>query len=413
MKKESGNSINRELIILIAPNVSEQMGGEAMKALQIFQEYRKQRTEVIQITHARNRTEIVDRLKLENVIFVNDNLLSLTIWRSYILRWLVDVWFSWAAVKAAETYVQQSKTQWDQVVIHQSEPNSPVVPRALSSKYKNVFGPINGNIYYPKLFRSKETLSAKIRRLLHMPLQYVNKILPYGIKRAELILVAGGTRSRDSLIAAGCKENSLFETVDCGIKDEILNRPRITHENANYKFVHFGRLVLHKGTFLAIRAVQKTKTNVTLDIIGTGPALEHCKQLSANLGLSDRVKFLDWYPSHRDLLDVLHQYRGFVLPSFEDANGIVVQEAMAVGLPPICLDWGGPQLLIRHSETGFLVVPGDEEQITGDIAKYMDSLASDPGLAEHFSKTGRAIAEEWRWSNTARHWIAESLKDGN
>jgi hypothetical protein len=54
------------------------------------------------------------------------------------------------------------------------------------------------------------------------------------------------------------------------------------------------------------------------------------------------VGFLNWLPNHADLLDRPQHYRGTVLPSIADANGIVVQKAMAIGTPSICLDWGGP-----------------------------------------------------------------------
>jgi hypothetical protein len=45
------------LVVLIAPNVSEQMGGEAMKALQILRELRRMLPDALQITHDRNAAE--------------------------------------------------------------------------------------------------------------------------------------------------------------------------------------------------------------------------------------------------------------------------------------------------------------------------------------------------------------------
>jgi glycosyltransferase involved in cell wall biosynthesis len=325
-----------DLVILIAPNVSEQMGGEGIKALQIFQQIRKIKTNTVQITHARNRKELTQKLNCSEVLYVEDTWLSILLWKSVVLRWFIDVWFSYKAVALAEKYVTDTK-EARSVVLHQTEPNSPVVPRAISQKHINIFGPINGNIYYPVIFRKNEKTSTKIRRLTHFPLQFINSVLPSGIKRADLILTAGGGRTINSLLAAGCTSKIICETIDCGINDEILTRPRITHYGANLKFVHYGRLVFHKGTALIIQALVKTKFDITLDIIGSGPELNHCRQLTEELGLSHRVTFLDWFPSHADLLDSLTDYRGLVLPSIEDANGIVVQEAMALGLPCIVL----------------------------------------------------------------------------
>jgi glycosyltransferase involved in cell wall biosynthesis len=186
----------------------------------------------------------------------------------------------------------------------------------------------------------------------------------------------------------------------------VVDRPRIEQSGENLRFVHYGRLVFHKGTALAIGAIAKTQRAVYLDIIGRGPELENCKQLTATLGLEMRVRFLDWFPSHDDLLNSLSQYRGVILPSIEDANGIVVQEAMALGLPAICLNWGGPQLLIKNKVSGFLIDPISKDYIVSSIARCLDDLASNSELAEGISISARAQAEYWRWSKIAQSWLS-------
>lgn len=395
-----------KLIILIAPNVSEQMGGEAIKALQIFQQYKKLCANTIQITHERNRVELEGRLNLKDVFFVNDNFLSIFLWKSVILRLFLDVWFSKKSVELAEKIALERGFNRHSTIIHQTEPNSPVVPRTISKKHINVFGPINGNIYYPKIFQHKEKVLAKFRRLLHFPLQKINVLFFRDLSRSDLIFAAGGDRTLKSLEAGGCAKKILIETLDCGINDSILDRPRVEHKGTNYKYIHFGRLVFHKCTFLIISSLVKTQHPVSLDIVGSGPELEACKQLVKDLGLGDRVRFLGWYTSHSDLFDSFSEYRGVVLPSIEDANGIVIQEAMAVGLPPICLDWGGPQLLIDHGVNGYLIEPKSIDYITTKMANYLDTLGSDSTLAETFSIAGRRKAEDWRWSTVAKKWIS-------
>lgn len=166
------------LVILIAPNVSEQMGGEAIKALQTFQQASALGLQVVQITHGRNRSELTDRLRLPNVLFVDDGRLSVFLWKSYVFRGLLDSWFSYKAVRLAERFASGQAGNPGPVIIHQTEPNSPVVPRFLSSTYINVFGPINGNINYPETFFRYERWSARLRRWLHFPLQAVNRWLP-------------------------------------------------------------------------------------------------------------------------------------------------------------------------------------------------------------------------------------------
>lgn len=392
-------------IFLVAPNVSEQLGGEAMKALQIFQELKKIHPNTLQITHERNEEEIVHRLQLPDVFFIRDDKTALFLWHSKMFQWFVNIWFCKAAIRFIEDYVAKHQLDPNKVIVHQTEPNSPVMPRVISKRYYNVFGPINGNIYYPKLFRHREVFSAKLRRILHIPFQHLNRFLFRGATKADLLFIAGGDRTRDSMLVGGAKPQQMVDCVDCGVKDEILNHDRVQHQGNNFKFVHFGRLVFHKGTALIIESLAKTKQPIVLDIVGKGPELAYCQQLAEELGVADRVNFLGWYESHRDLLNSFSQYRGFILPSIEDANGIVVQEGMALGLPAICLDWGGPQLLVDHGVTGYLIQPTSKALITDKIAEYVDTLAVDGELAERMSIAAREQAERWRWSSVMQEWI--------
>jgi glycosyltransferase involved in cell wall biosynthesis len=394
------------LVIFIAPNVSEQMGGEAIKALQIFREVKKLHPNTVQVTHERCRPEIVDRLGLGDVHFVEDTWVSIAFWRSKIFRPLLDIWFARKAIRLAEQIAEKRRLTGNQVIVHQTEPNSPVVPRFVSARHSNVFGPINGNIYYPEIFRDDESFWTSIRRVFHMPAQLVNRYLFHGKTWADAVLCAGGARTRRSLEMAGYPTHMIFDSIDCGIKDDILDRGRIEQCGENLRFVHFGRLVFHKGTAIAIASLAKTQLPVCLDVIGQGPELENCKELVERLGLRERVRFINWFPDHKDLLDTLRQYRGVILPSIEDANGIVVQEAMALGLPTICLDWGGPQLLIKNNVSGFLIAPISKAYIQSSIAKCFDDLASNPDLAESFSIAARTQAEDWRWSKVARSWLS-------
>lgn len=394
-----------KLIILVAPNVSEQMGGEGIKALQIFRELQKLGVRVVQITHARCREEIRGTLKLADVEFVEDTLLMRFFWWSKVLRIFVNPLFSRQAVRLAETLARKAGAPAGEVIIHQTEPNSPVTWRTTSRRHRNVFGPINGNIYYPEAFRDHESVPARLRRVLHFPAQRLNRLfVPGGMKRADLILCAGGDRTLDSLLALGCRTEQILHTLDCGVPESLLQRQRIRHQGENKAFVHFGRLVFHKGTALIIEALARSRTGARLDVIGRGPELGRCKQLAAELKVEDQVTFRDWFPTHAGLIDSLGQYRGLVIPSMEDANGIVVQEAMALGLPVIALDWGGPKLLVDHDRTGFLVPAGSKDSIVDGLAARMDQLAVDGELAERFSLAGRQRAEQWSWPKVAREW---------
>ena len=129
-------------------------------------------------------------------------------------------------------------------------------------------------------------------------------------------------------------------------------------------------------------------------------------KLVEELGLQDRVHFTEWFPNPFDLTDALRRARAFVFPSLAEANGIVVMEAMMMGLPTICLDWGGPALLITP-KSGVLIEPTDEESVVKALAEAMDRLGEDGELADSMAQAGREDAEArgFVWPVLIQHWM--------
>ncbi len=197
----------------------------------------------------------------------------------------------------------------------------------------------------------------------------------------------------------------MIETLDSGVSDELLARPRLTHHGRSNRFVFIGRLVSYKACDLAIRAIAKVP-GAELDVIGDGYERDALKALCAELGVTDRVRFLGMIPSGTAVFDALSAYRGFLFPTLAEANGIVVQEAMMLGLPLVVLNWGGPALLL-DAGTGILVEPGSEEEIVDAFAKATQRLMEDDALAERLSRNARARAEEdgYAWSTLIDKWL--------
>jgi glycosyltransferase involved in cell wall biosynthesis len=394
-------------VILVSPNVSEQMGGEAIKALQIYLELKRQGVWVHQITHERVKAELESRFPDMQVSFVKDTNLQKGLNRIAPLAPLLNVVFLWRARQLAQTILKDRPD----AVVHFNAPVSPVLPYFRVPGASVVIGPLNGNVHYPPAFRTQEPLSYRLRRWLHPILQFLNRFTMQGKQHAGALLVSGGERTYQSLRMCGCRDEQFVDSVDSGVLDRLYANPRITHTGTNIRFFQNGRLVRHKGTGLVIRALKQTKNKIEFDIIGRGPELVTLRALTAALDLEDRVHFIEWIPDHSKVAEMLRQYRAFVFPSLAEANGIVVQEAMAQGLPVIALDWGGPSLLVTP-ETGVLIEPKSEEHVIRELAKAMDRLSEDGGLAERMSIAGRqrAFDEGYLWSGLVEKWVSVYLR---
>ncbi len=401
----------RPFVILIAPNVSERMGGEAIKSLQILQILQAEGWDVHQITHARVRAELEQRFPDYPITYVRNSWVQWFCWRSVIFNGLVPAIFLWHAARLARKLAAGRSD----VVVHINSPTSPVMPVFRLSGLPTIFGPLNANPYHPPAFLHREPWRERFRRWLHQPIQKCRRLLPFksGKQSIDVLLIAGGDRTKASLLDAGCRPEQFRATLDSGIAARFADSPRIKHSGVNFRFVHVARLIPFKAADLAIKGLARTELPIELDIIGSGPLQQELEELVSKLGLQKRVRFLGQL-DHAHLIDRLHEYRAFVLPSLAESNGIVFQEAMMLGLPSICLDWGGPADLIT-SACGFLIPPTSEEDVIAGIATALDRLAEDGELAESMSINGRerAIREGYSWLDLIRNWSDVYLELSN
>lgn len=159
-----------------------------------------------------------------------------------------------------------------------------------------------------------------------------------------------------------------------------------------YKIVHVGRLGYEKRVDVVLRAfgeVAERHEQARLVIAGDGPARKDLERLAADLGLTDKVKFLGMYP--RDGLGEV--YRGgdvFVTASPMETQGVVILEAMACGVPVVGVDKYAVPDVVKPGVTGYLAPPGDFEKLAEGIEMVLGSKKR----AEKLGRAARKAAEK-------------------
>ena len=102
-----------------------------------------------------------------------------------------------------------------------------------------------------------------------------------------------------------------------------------------------------------------------------------------------------------------------VHPSLHDSGSFACLEAMAAHRPVICLDLGGPAVIVSD-ECGFKVSADNPAQAVDEMAKVMRRLANDCDLrARMGAAAGRRAAEEFNWEKKIEvfeHLYAEILQ---
>jgi glycosyltransferase involved in cell wall biosynthesis len=137
----------------------------------------------------------------------------------------------------------------------------------------------------------------------------------------------------------------------------------------------------------------------------TGQFRRDLESLVAQLKLDEFVR-LPGAMSEADIRRELESAHVFALSSETEALGIVLVEAMAMGVPVVTTDVGGTTELVRNDENG-LAVPANEPRALADAIRR---IASDAVLAQHFSVAGRATVEAGFGSDRSAVTIVEALR---
>lgn len=385
-------------ILLVAPNVSTHMGGEAIKAFHTMSGLDALGLDVIQLTHIRVRNELLKSRPNIDVRYIDDEPILVALHRLK-LGWLFSAWSSWLLHRSARKIV--SAEQID--IVHFTSPISPTVPYFRMEGVPVVIGPLNGNLLHPPAFIHRESRKKKLGAAIIAPFQMIVGGLFRGKRHATLI-ISGGERTVRALKLAGCTDEQMVHTLDSGVDAEFVRMPRQTHAGENHRFVFAGRLIHLKGVDLLIRALRNAP-QAQLDIIGDGDERIALESLARSEGVVDRVHFHGWVAPGEPMRTILAQARAFVFPSLAEANGIVVQEAMMTGLPVVALNWGGPAALL-NANTGILIDPVSEDHVIKELSAAMIMLGSDSQEAERLSSNARAAAEAagFAWKDLLNYW---------
>ncbi|WP_083750996.1 glycosyltransferase [Kribbella sp. ALI-6-A] len=132
-----------------------------------------------------------------------------------------------------------------------------------------------------------------------------------------------------------------------------------------------GRLIPWKGLLLAISALARPEAaGWELRVVGDGPDWRRAERLAEQLGVRDRVEFTGQLP-REDVLAALLRADALLAPALREAAGWAVTEALASGCPVVCVDRGGPSVIVGPDEGVVVDWRGD---VVGGLAKGLASL---------------------------------------
>jgi glycosyltransferase involved in cell wall biosynthesis len=393
-------------VCVVGQHASMKFGGEASFPWFYFKFLRARGLDATMVVHARTRDELKQAFgdDFSRIYFVDDtwadrffyrlgkflpgdlDSLTLSVFRHYLVQRRQR--------KVIRQLIKEDKVN----IIHET---SPIAPKQISALQglgaPLVIGPLSGGMEFPPAFRYRQGRSRVWAERLSRSISGICNFLVPGKKRAEALLVANQL-TKDAL-PNGCvgKIHMMPEvSVDLTLwKDEA----KPARNDGKIKIIYLGRLVNWKAVDLLIEAfaqVAKQVDNATLEILGDGSDRALLEKQVRDLG---DVKAAEGARRMRDA-DI------FVLPSLRECGGVVMLEAMAVGLPVVAANWAGPAVHITD-ETGIRVSPESHKAYVDGLANAIVKLSQSPELRQKMGQAGkqRVLIGDYDWSQKIDHLI--------
>lgn len=392
-------------ILIVAPNVSLTMGGEAIIPYHYARELHRLGHEITVLTHARVRDELM-ATPLANDIridFVDDTKSEKVIYKTSKLAppAIAETAFGAAiGIFTMRNLARHAKELHHELafdIIHQPTPVSPKMPSFLSvATVPVVIGPMNGAMNYPPAFEKKYARGANVATSLARSLSGLANSIGTAKHNADVLLVAN-ERSRTGLPKGTDTADRVKILVENGVDLDLW--PKTASEKfTEPTFVYVGRHVWWKAIDLLIDAFAQLDCGATLKIYGDGPERAALEKQAAELSTKNKkIEFLGFKPQS-EIANTLAKSTALVLPSLRECGGAVVLEAFACRTPAIATDWGGPSDYITP-ETGVLIPPTSKADFITSLTKTMADFVENPAQIVEMGIAARQLIEDnysWR-----------------
>lgn len=357
---------------------------------------------VFVVTFEKNRKSIEKYLSendLKNIHFYYVDIPEIykKFFKGFLFSGRLNIWHK-KAFKLVEKICEDENID----IIHQI---TPVEFRSIGNygKIKNVkfvCGPIAGGQSVPtelKSYTKKHYVVEIVRKLVNewYKLKYkANKRL-----RSCDYLIFANRETKDYL----CNMN--FELTNCEIitdvaidSEFIAERPKESVDKKR-RFLVAGRLVYLKGHAFLFDALKRIPKELDYEcrIVGNGPELECLKEKISMYSLEDKVLFVGAVP-YKEMEKEYEKAETLIMPSFREATGSVLLEAISKGLPVITINkYGGATIL--NDDSGWLYDGNNKEEYIENLKNAIVSCITQPDEVIRKSENARKISQSYIFEN--------------
>lgn len=357
------------------------------------------------VTHNGNSEAILDALSAGalprvNIHFVNRSKCWRFFYKNAMGRWLCQ--FYWQ--RKAWKYVRHLHAKIDFNAFHHLTPEFDWIPSFIGAylPVPFIWGPLGGGENQPLGFDSGNSVLSRLKNTWHLLRLWLWRRHPArneGEKKAKAILFCNQeTRMRFS--KAETRKLHYFPLTGISsdnLQENLRKKPR---DRRIFRIISAGALEKKNGFSLAIEAfalfLEKFPESDFV-IFGDGPEKRTLERKIEDLKLETRVSIHPWIADEA-LYERMQDSHVFMSTSLQDRAGFFVIRAMSAGLPVVCLDTGGPGLLVQE-EWGIRIKPENPDQCARDLSNALGDLCENRAERRKMSLAAlKNIKQHYTWN---------------
>jgi len=269
-----------------------------------------------------------------------------------------------------------------------------------------IFGPVAGGESAPWCLRMGYGPRGMILDAIRDVLNFMVKLDPFmyfTFHHADRIYVT--SEQTKKLLPSRFQQKAIIQLA-IGSEVNVRNKYiEAVEKTKNFRILYVGHFLYLKGMHLGLVAFAKLLKkipNATLTLVGEGPEEKRWKNLTVKLGIEEKVHWVSWL-EQKKLLGVFMQHDVFFFPSLHDSGGMVVLEAMAHGLPVVCLQLGGPGIIVDGTCGEVIEVNRlSKKQVCQSLCDSLEKIASNKELHSNLKEGALIRSNEYRWNRVVR-----------
>jgi glycosyltransferase involved in cell wall biosynthesis len=233
------------------------------------------------------------------------------------------------------------------------------------------------------------------------------------LRRATQRLLTSPIEKSDAIVAIGSWARSCYQRqfpniptfnipYHCELESFLRRSAKPSSKTSETIFLFCGQMIPRKGVDVLIRAFDAlvmAGAPAQLLLVGRRADLDEMLR-PASAAAKERICYEGFIPPDR-LPELFARADVFVLPSRHDGWGVVVNQAMAAGLPIICTEAVGAGFdLVRDGVNGFRIPVNDPEK----LMEVMKFFLEDKQRQFEFGAASRSFAAQWTPEQGAEKW---------